>query len=161
MSTRVFQLSEIIANEVGRGQDRDQDRGQDRDQDRDQNRDRDQDNAAVAPSGHEVGFRFWAGGSGRSYVHSIYSLIDCPELPRVNFLLVCLDESGRRTVRHAGQTTSQSASVNRAHIRQLGAELGAHEVHIHFLGASVRDREIIAFDLAASVLSQDEPALLN
>src|SRR4029077_8353939 len=33
-------------------------------------------------------FHYWRGASGRRYLHSVYSLIGCPALPRANYILV-------------------------------------------------------------------------
>ncbi len=33
-------------------------------------------------------FQFWTGASGKRYVHTVYSLFDCPTLEDANYILV-------------------------------------------------------------------------
>ena len=40
-------------------------------------------------------FTFWRGSTGIRYVHTVYTLIDCPELPSANITLVHRHASGR------------------------------------------------------------------
>ena len=42
-------------------------------------------------------FHFWTGGSGRRYVHTVYSLIECPPMSAGNYILVRRDGEGRRS----------------------------------------------------------------
>ena len=97
---------------------------------------------------------FWRGASARRYVHTVYSLIECPPLPRAIFLLVHRDKSGRRDVRHIACATSDAPTLNLAQVRQRGAQLGANEVHVHFLAATDRDRHLITCDLRAGQFGQ-------
>lgn len=94
-------------------------------------------------------FHFWSGASGQRYVHTVYNLLDCPEIPAANFLLVHRDASGRRTVLAIGHLKHSSASLNLAELRHRGARLGANEVHVHLLAASAQDRRIVELDLRA------------
>lgn len=99
-------------------------------------------------------FQFWCGTSGQQYVHSVFGLIGCPELPRANYLLVRRGASGRRTILRIGRTEHDAASLNLAEIRHRGAKLGANEVHVHFLGADERQRRTIERDLRAGLFSE-------
>ena len=92
-------------------------------------------------------FRFWSGASGKRYVHSIYNLLECPELPQANFVLVRRDADGRRTVMAIGRLTNASMTLNLAELRQRGAQLGANEVHVHLLAAGPEQAKMIEFDL--------------
>lgn len=92
-------------------------------------------------------FHFWCGASGQRYVHTIYSLLECPALPASNFILVKRDTSGRRTVLSIGRVTNDTPSLNLAEIRQRGAELGANEVHIHLLACTAKQSKLVEFDL--------------
>lgn len=94
-------------------------------------------------------FHFWSGASGRRYVHSVYSLVDCPEIPAANFLLVRRDATGRRAVLAIGHLTNGAGSLNLAEIRHRGARLGANEVHVHLLAPSAQQRRIVELDLRA------------
>ncbi len=92
-------------------------------------------------------FHFWCGASGQRYVHTIYSLVDCPALPASNYILVKRDASGRRSVLSIGRIGHDAPTLNLAEIRQRGAELGANEVHIHLLAGSAKQSKLVEFDL--------------
>lgn len=92
-------------------------------------------------------FCFWRGASGDRYVHHIYSLLECPELPASNYVLIGRDDNERRKVLHVGRTTNIAASLNLAEIRLRGAKLGANEVHVHLLAESDGQRRLIDMDL--------------
>lgn len=98
-------------------------------------------------------FQFWSGASGRRYVHTVYDLLDCPEIPAANFLLVRRDGSGDRSVLAIGHLKHKAASLNLAEIRHRAARLGANEVHVHLLALSSSQRRAIECDLRAG---QDE-----
>jgi hypothetical protein len=92
----------------------------------------------------------WRGASGRAYVHSVYSLIDCPPLPKATFLLVRRAADGRRLVLHVGLGHSDTATLNLAQVRRRGARLGANEVHVCFLPpSSEEEHALVACDLRA------------
>lgn len=92
-------------------------------------------------------FQFWTGASGQRYVHTIYTLLDCPGLSTGNIILARRDEDGQRTVLDICTLGLNSPSLNLAEIRQRGATLGANEVHVHLLADSEREAKRIAFDL--------------
>ena len=92
-------------------------------------------------------FEFWPGASGACYVHSVFPLRECPELPKACYILVNRHDTGACEIRAMGQTTYDSDSLNRAQIRQQAAELGANEVHVHFLGGSHQERAVVLFDI--------------
>jgi hypothetical protein len=92
---------------------------------------------------------FWRGASGRRYVHTVYSLIECPPLPRAIYLLVRRDKSGQRSVLNISAGDSDAPTLNLARVRQRGAQLGANEVHVHFLSDKEVDRQLALCDLRA------------
>lgn len=94
-------------------------------------------------------FCYWKGASGTGYIHTVYSLIDAPELPKVNYVLVRKDEAGRRQALRIGRTQNESGSLNLADIRYRAARLGANEVHIHLISDTTRDRALVECDLRA------------
>lgn len=98
---------------------------------------------------------FWRGASGTRYVHTIYSLIDCPEVPNSNYLLIRRDDSGRRVVLAVGLAVREAPSLNLAEIRQRGALLGANEVHAHMLAGSIKQAKLVEFDLRAALYGLD------
>lgn len=103
---------------------------------------------------HQVPARqhLWRGASGRGYMHSVYSLIECPPLPKATYVLVKREQGGRRRALHVGSGQSDAATLNLAGVRQRGAQLGANEVHVHFAAASDAARTLVLCDLRAGQL---------
>jgi hypothetical protein len=95
-------------------------------------------------------FHYWRGASGRRYLHSVYSLIGCPALPRANYILVRRYQDGTRAALAFGQTRDETASLNLAHLRHQGAKCGANEVHIHLLAETAEERGKVEADLLAA-----------
>jgi len=95
-------------------------------------------------------FHYWRGASGRRYLHSVYTLIGCPALPRANYILVRRGEDGTRSALAFGQTRDTTATVNLAHLRHQGAKCGANEVHIHLLADGTEARASVEADLIAA-----------
>ena len=91
--------------------------------------------------------QYWRGASGRRYLHSVYTLIGCPALPRANYILVRRHDDGSRTPLSFGQTKDDAISLNLAHLRHQGARLGANEVHIHLLAETPEERAHVEGDL--------------
>ena len=106
-------------------------------------------------SGPRERFHFWSGASGQRYVHTVYDLLDCPEIPAANFLLVHRDAAGRRSVLAIGHLKHNAASLNLAELRHRGARLGANEVHVHLLAPSAQQRRMIELDLRAGRIDGD------
>jgi hypothetical protein len=96
-----------------------------------------------------AGLHFWRGASGRRYAHTVYSLIECPPLPRAAYLLIRRDPAGQRHVLHIGSGESSAPSLNLARLRQRGASLGANEVHVHFQAETAEQRQLVVCDLRA------------
>lgn len=98
-------------------------------------------------------FHFWSGASGRRYVHTVYSLVECPAIPAGNYILVHRDPEGRRLVLAIGRVGNPAASLNLAEIRRRGAELGANEVHVHLLATNAKQSRLIESDLRSGQCS--------
>ena len=98
-------------------------------------------------------FHFWSGASGKRYVHTIYSLIECPALPASNYVLVKREESGRRRVLSIGRVANEAASLNLAELRHRGAQLGANEVHVHLLAETDKASKLVEFDLRSGQMA--------
>lgn len=99
-------------------------------------------------------YHYWRGGSGARYLHSVYSLLDCPELPKSTFILVRREEDGTRRPLSIGQTVEDAGSLNLARLRHLGARLGANEVHIHLLAETLEQRCAVETDLKVRQFGQ-------
>ena len=114
--------------------------------------------AAASPAGPALthDFMFWTGSSGSSYVHTIYPLLACPELPNANYILVRRTAEGAREVLEVGSLESGAPSLNLALIRQSSAQIGANEVHVHLLGETAAQRGFIEIDLRAAQQPIDE-----
>ena len=92
-------------------------------------------------------FHFWTGASGKRYVHTVYSLFDCPPIGVANYVLVRRESKTQRAVLAIGRLTGEASSLNLAEIRQRGATLGADEVHIHLLATSATESQAVEVDL--------------
>jgi hypothetical protein len=97
-------------------------------------------------------FQFWSGATGTRYVHTIYSLIECPPVAASNYILVKRHSDGRRTVLSIGRLVNECATLNLAEIRRRSAELGANEVHIHMLADGLTELQAIEADLRRSLV---------
>jgi len=104
-----------------------------------------------------IDFCFWQGASGERYVHHVYSLIGCPQVPAANYALFVRDADGTRKVLHVGRTTHDAQSLNLADIRHRGAKLGANEVHVHMLARSEAERGVIEMDLRTGLGPDSRP----
>lgn len=87
-------------------------------------------------------------------MHSVYSLIECPPLPKATYVLVRREVNGQRRVLHVGLGQNDAATLNLAGVRQRGAQLGANEVHVYFSAQSDASRSLIVCDLRAGQLGQ-------
>lgn len=92
-------------------------------------------------------FHFWTGATGKRYVHTVYSLFDCPPVEQANYVLVRRGGQAKRSILAIGRLTNESPTLNLAEIRQRGATLGADEVHIHLLASSVQESQAVEVDL--------------
>ncbi|MGI9383878.1 MAG: hypothetical protein ACR2PO_12055 [Methyloligellaceae bacterium] len=99
-------------------------------------------------------FHYWRGATARRYLHTVYSLIECPEINRANFIMVRREEDGTRTALLIGQTLEDTGSLNLALLRHRGALLGANEIHIHLLADTTHDRAAVETDLKAAQLGR-------
>lgn len=102
-------------------------------------------------------FHFWQGLTGQRYVHTVYSLIDCPELPEANYVMVRREADGRRTVLRIGRTTGNAPSLNLAHVRHCAAKLAANEVHVHYLAETLTEQISVERDLRAGLFAELTP----
>ena len=90
---------------------------------------------------------FWTGTSGIRYVHTVFGLFDCPELPNANIVLARRAANGRAEAIYNGRVEHDAPSLNLADVRHTAATLGATEVHVHFLGAGAEQRALIEADI--------------
>jgi hypothetical protein len=93
-------------------------------------------------------YHYWRGASGARYLHSVYSLRDCPALPKATYIIVRRDNDGTRRPLKIGQTVEDADTLNLARLRHLGAKLGGNEVHIHLLAESSEERDMVEADLS-------------
>ncbi len=105
------------------------------------------------------GFHYWDGFTGARYLHSVYALQDCPELPKANYIMVRKLDNGDAIPLCIGQTVADATSLNLAHIRQKAARLGANEIHIHVLTETHSEREAVERDLLKGQFARIENRL--
>ena len=98
-------------------------------------------------------FTFWRGASGSRYVHTVYPLLECPEVPNTNVVLVRRLGVGQPEVLHVGRVEQDAPSLNLAEIRRTAALLGANEVHVHLLARTTAERRFIEHDLCGAGLA--------
>lgn len=99
-------------------------------------------------------FHYWRGASGRRYLHTVFTLLECPLMPKVNYILVHCGPDGTRRPLDVGRTTNGAESLNLAHLRNKAARLGANEIHIHFLPETSSEQRAVEVDLGARQLGR-------
>jgi hypothetical protein len=149
MSARIVELSEFVARRVASIQKKRVEAGY---RDEAQAAHTDANTGAADHDGHR--FFFWRGATGERYVHTVFSLLECPELPRSIYILVKRDANERRTVLHVGRADHEANSLNLAEMRFRGASMGANEVHVHFLVEGDRERRLVEFDLQSGLMPE-------
>jgi hypothetical protein len=92
-------------------------------------------------------FHFWTGASGKRYVHTVYSLFDCPPLGIASYVLVRRSNKTERSILAIGRLSHEQPSLNLAEIRQRSAMVGADEVHVHLLATSASECQAVEVDL--------------
>ncbi len=136
MSARIIQLSEARAQRIGRTY-----------------------NSTTPPVSIDPALRerfcFWAGASGSCYVHTVYTLVECPEVAACNYVLARRGTDGRIEPVVIGRLDDHCGSLNLAALRQQGAQLGANEVHIHMLASTPNEMKLIEFDLKSGQQGSD------
>jgi hypothetical protein len=144
MSARIVELSEFVARRVASIQQKRVESGY--------REDAATTTEPAAPDADGHRFFFWRGATGERYVHTVFSLMECPELPRSIYILVKRDANERRTVMHVGRADHEANSLNLAEMRFRGASVGANEVHVHFLVEGDRERRLVEFDLQSGLM---------
>ena len=99
-------------------------------------------------------FHFWTGASGKRYVHTVYSLFDCPPLGLASYVLVRRTGRATREVLAIGRLVEDEATLNLAEIRHRAATLGADEVHVHLLVTSPGECREVEVDLLSAQHAQ-------
>lgn len=100
----------------------------------------------------------WQGASGALYPHAVTSLIFCPPMTKSTFLLLHREGNGVARVLRVGTLENDATSLNLAHIRQLGAMLGANEVHVRGDLGAAADRARVVFDIENALLRTGDVA---
>lgn len=96
-------------------------------------------------------FRYWRGGSGRRYLHTVHALGDWPGYGQANLIFVRCQAGGRRHVLWVGQAGGRSARAAARSLFQRMEEAGANEVHVHLLAGSAKARRVVERDLKAAL----------
>ena len=95
-------------------------------------------------------FHYWAGCSGRHYLHSVFRPADVPGFAHANILVVRRWKN-RREVLFIGRCAAdvEAFYAGAAYRRALLA--GGNEVHVHLLGRTEAARRRIEDDLRAAL----------
>ncbi|MBA2125743.1 hypothetical protein DLM45_05825 [Hyphomicrobium methylovorum] len=109
--------------------------------------------ASVPVSESSPRFHFWTGASGKRYVHTVYSVFDCPTLEDANYILVRRSNKATRSVLAIGRLSNHCATTNLAEIRQHASSLNADEVHIHLLASTPQEARAVETDLITAQFS--------
>lgn len=109
--------------------------------------------ASSAAEAHSE-FLFWAGASGQHYVHTVHTLLACPELPPCTYVLAYRETSGAREVLAVGQLSGTVPSLNLAELRHRGARLGANEIHVHLLAPGRAARNVVVADIKSALAGE-------
>lgn len=99
-------------------------------------------------------FHFWTGASGKRYVHTVYSIFDCPPLGIASYVLVRRSNKTERSILAIGRLSHDEATLNLADIRQRAATLGADEVHVHLLAGSATECQAVEVDLRTAQFAE-------
>lgn len=99
----------------------------------------------------------WIGASGQRYTHLVYGLIDCPVVPKANYVLIHRERDGRREVLKVGRASHEAPTLNLAQIRHEGALLGANEIHVCIVAKTEAERILAEFDIVAGMRVDGEP----
>lgn len=91
-------------------------------------------------------FWYWSGASGRKYIHSIYSLDDCPPLPGAIYVGVRRDGQMRVAVAIGRFTPLWDGTIGNRNLASLQC-LGVDEIHVHLLAKSQEASQSILGDL--------------
>ncbi len=95
----------------------------------------------------ENAFHFWHGATGKRYIHSVYTIFDCPELPNANYILVSRQQDGSCKALSIGELKENATSLNLAFLRHNAAKLSANEIHIHVMTKNKYERNMVRLDL--------------
>ena len=99
-------------------------------------------------------FWYWRGASGRTTIHSVYELDNCPPVPGAVF--VAVKRCGPlRVALKAGRLPALWSLTRIEALR----ELGASEIHVHLLAADSAAADTVAADLAAALEDRAEQGL--
>lgn len=91
-------------------------------------------------------FWFWTGSSGKRYIHSVYSVENCPPLPGAIYVVVHRPESGGRVPVRMGRFSPSWDFPLPVHVSDCD-----YEIHVHLLAGDENQATRIYDDLAAAL----------
>ena len=97
-------------------------------------------------------FWYWNGASGRSYIHSVYRLEDCPPLPGAVYVAVRREASGKRVVCAVSRFSPALEGVTGCLPAGLTRWHGVNEVHVHLLAETDAEMNEALADLSCALL---------
>ena len=106
-----------------------------------------QSNLASSLPGFKDRFWYWHGYSGQKYIHSIYSLSDCPPLPGAVYVIVQKTEDGGRKALEVGRFGENWDYVEALIEDQRCGLVSIDEIHVHLLAGSDENADEVLTDL--------------
>ena len=96
-------------------------------------------------------FWYWNGASGRKYIHSIYSLSDCPPLPGAVYVTVQKTADGGRKPLEVGRFGDNWDYVEALIADQRCGLVSIDEIHVHLLADSEENADEVLNDLEGTI----------
>lgn len=104
--------------------------------------------AAVATATEFAGrFHYWRGLSGSRYLHTVFALEHCPELPDAVYVAARRRADGSRRALAIGRVAPIAGLTFTEAFRRDIAARGGDEIHLHLLAASAKAAAAVIEDL--------------
>lgn len=100
-------------------------------------------------------FHYWAGASGKAYLHTVFGIGECPAIDNAVFVAVSRERDGRRRAVAAGIFDPFRSGRDIA----AASQLGASEIHLHLLAETPAARRAALDDIRLRHLSGTVPRM--
>jgi hypothetical protein len=100
-------------------------------------------------------FWYWTGASGRKYIHSVYTLEDCPPLPGAIYVAVRRAGPMRLAAAVGRFSAFWDNTLGSRNLDRLRAD-GIDELHVHLLAKSPEVAAAILEDLQQAAAGEDD-----
>ena len=100
-------------------------------------------------------FHYWSGRSGKRYLHTIFSVDECPGIENALFVAVKRDSRGhRRAIATGGFGTAPDLVMHGAKLAEARRR-GANEIHLHLMAYGPSERRDTLRDISSRQLVSD------